>query len=59
MTSEEYESAISIACELGFENLYLQSLKTAVHNLPDFDNTENSFPLDLTNNQVNDKVGQL
>ena len=59
MTSEEYESAISIARELGFENLYLQSLKTAVHNLPDFDNTENSFPLDFNNNQENDKVGQL
>ena len=59
ITPEEYESAISMARELGFENLYLQSMETAVHNLPDFDNTENPFPLDRTHNQENAKIGQL
>jgi hypothetical protein len=59
ITPEEYESAISMARELGFENLYLQSMETAVHNLPDFDNTENPFPLDRTHNQENTKIGQL
>jgi putative pyruvate formate lyase activating enzyme len=38
ITPEEYESAISMARELGFKNLYLQSMETAVHNLPNFDN---------------------
>lgn len=59
ITPEEYESAISMARELGFENLYLQSMETAVHNLPNFDNTENPFPLDRTHNQENTKIGQL
>jgi len=59
ITSEEYESAISMARELGFESLYLQSMERAVHNLPDFDNTENPFPLDRTHNQENAKAGQL
>ena len=53
ITLEEYESAISMARELGFENLYLQSMETEVHNLPDFDNRENPFPLDCTQNQEN------
>jgi putative pyruvate formate lyase activating enzyme len=59
ITPKEYESAISMARELGFENLYLQSMETAVHNLPNFDNTENPFPLDRTHNQENVKIGQL
>ena len=53
ITIEEYESAIAMARELGIENLYLQSMETEVHNLPDFDNTENPFPLDCTQNQEN------
>ena len=59
ITPEEYESAISMARELGFESLYLQSMETAVHNLPDFDNTENPFPLDRTHNRENAKAGQV
>ena len=59
ITPEEYELAISMARELGFESLYLQSMETAVHNLPDFDNTENPFPLDRTHNQGIAKVEQL
>ena len=55
ITSEEYEKAIAMARDLGFENLYLQSMEAAVHNLPDFDNTDNPFPLDCTNNNI---VGQ-
>ena len=47
---EEYEKAIAMARDLGFENLYLQPMQTAVHNLPDFNNTENPFPLDCTHN---------
>ena len=57
ITSEEYERPISIARELGFESLYLQSMETAVHNLPNFENTEYPFPLDRTHNQGNAKVG--
>lgn len=53
ISPKEYESAIAMARELGFENLYLQSMQTAVHNLPDFDNTKNPFPLDRTHNQEN------
>jgi putative pyruvate formate lyase activating enzyme len=59
ITPEEYKSAISMDRELGFENLYLQSMETAVHNLSDFDNTENPFPLDRIHNLENAKVGQL
>jgi putative pyruvate formate lyase activating enzyme len=59
ITSEEYESAVSMARELGFESLYLQSMETAVHNLPNFNNTEDPFPLDRTHNQENAKAGQL
>ena len=55
ITSEEYEKAIAMARDLGFENLYLQSMEAAVHNLPDFDNTDNPFPLDCTHNNI---VGQ-
>lgn len=51
ITRDEYESAISMARELGFENLYLQSMETAVHNLPDFNDKENPFPLDRAHNQ--------
>lgn len=56
---EEYERAITMARELGFENLYLQPLEATVHNLPDFNNPENPFPLDRTHNQENFKAGQL
>ena len=55
ITSEGYEKAIAMARDLGFENLYLQSMEAAVHNLPDFDNTDNPFPLDCTHNNI---VGQ-
>jgi len=57
ITCEEYEHAITLAEELGFENLYLQSMQTAVHNLPDFDNTENPFPLDRAHNNENMQAG--
>jgi hypothetical protein len=30
-------------------------MEAAVHNLPDFDNTDNPFPLDCTHNNI---VGQ-
>jgi putative pyruvate formate lyase activating enzyme len=59
ITPEEYESAIYMARELGFENLYIQSMETAVHNLTDFDNAEHPFPLDRTHNQEKAKVEQL
>lgn len=57
ITGEEYEKAICMARELGFENLYLQSMETTVHNLPDFDNTANPFPLDRAHNQGSAKAG--
>jgi putative pyruvate formate lyase activating enzyme len=50
ITQEEYEKAITMARELGFESLYLQSMDTTVHNLPDFNNAEDPFPLDCTHN---------
>ncbi|MBT5551532.1 MAG: radical SAM protein [Nitrospina sp.] len=53
ITSEEYDKAITMARELGFENLYLQSMETTLHNLPDFDNTDDPFPLDCTHNKEN------
>jgi putative pyruvate formate lyase activating enzyme len=53
ITPDEYEKAITMARELGFESLYLQSMETAVHNLPDFKNKENPFPLDCTHNSEN------
>jgi putative pyruvate formate lyase activating enzyme len=53
ITSEEYEKAIAMAYELGLENLYQQTMETTVHNLPDFDNAEDPFPLDCTYNQEN------
>jgi putative pyruvate formate lyase activating enzyme len=59
ITREEYESGISMVRELGFESLYLQSMETAIHNLPDFDNTEHPFPLDRTYNQEKAIVEQL
>ncbi len=58
ITQDEYESAISMAQELGFENLYLQSMETTVHNLPDFNDMENPFPLDRAHNQDIVKAGQ-
>ncbi len=57
VTPEEYESAISMARELGFENLYLQSMEETVHNLPDFDNAANPFPLDRSHNEKSTRVG--
>ena len=51
ITKEEYENAIGIARELGFESLYLQFMESTVHNLPDFDDAENPFPLDKAHNQ--------
>ena len=44
---------------LDLKTYTLQSMETAVHNLPNFDNTENPFPLDRTHNQENAKIGQL
>jgi len=52
ITEEEYDSAIVMARELGFESLYLQSMQAEVHNLPDF-NKEIPFPLDCTHNLEN------
>ena len=57
ITKEEYENSLGMARELGFENLYLQSMETTLHNLPDFDNTDNPFPLDRTHNQENINLG--
>jgi putative pyruvate formate lyase activating enzyme len=57
ITGEEYEKAICMARELGFGNLYIQSMETTVHNLPDFDNTANPFPLDRAHNQGSAKAG--
>jgi putative pyruvate formate lyase activating enzyme len=56
ITKEEYENALDMAQDLGFENLYLQFIESTVHNLPDFDNAESPFPLDRTHNQKNVKV---
>ncbi len=53
ISREEYEGAINMARELGFENLYLQSMEAEVHNLPDFSNGGNPFPLDCTHNLEN------
>lgn len=52
ITPEEYEKAIAMAKDLGIENLYLQSMQMAVHNLPDFNNLDNPFPLDCTHNNI-------
>ncbi len=51
ITRREYESAIAMADELGFESLYLQSMDTEVHNLPDFNDIGNPFPLDCAHNK--------
>ncbi len=53
ITSEEYEQAIAWAKELGFESLFLQSLESKVHNLPDFSSPDSPFPLDRTRNHSN------
>ena len=53
ITQVEYDEAIAMARDLGFENLFLQSLETEVHNLPDFENTADPFPLDRAHNNEN------
>ncbi|MBC8283399.1 MAG: radical SAM protein [Nitrospinae bacterium] len=53
INSEEYEQAITWAKELGFESLFLQSLESQVHNLPDFSSPDNPFPLDRARNTIN------
>ena len=53
ITRDEYNQAIAWANELGFESLFLQSLESKVHNLPDFSSPNNPFPLDRTRNSLN------
>lgn len=53
ITSQEYEQATAWANELGFESLFLQSLESEVHNLPDFSKPDDPFPLDRTRNSIN------
>ncbi len=53
ITEEEYEQAIAWAKDLGFESLFLQSLESKVHNLPDFSSPDNPFPLDRARNLLN------
>ena len=50
---EEYEQAIIWAKELGIETLFLQSLESKVHNLPDFNSPDDPFPLDRVRNLSN------
>ena len=49
---KEYEEAISMAQDLGFETLYIQDLQSNLHNLPDFETSENPFPLDRAHNDL-------
>lgn len=58
LTANEYENAIQMAEELGFETVYIQKLETELHNLPDFDISENPFPLQQAYNN-DGKVGSL
>lgn len=53
ITCEEYDQAIVWAEELGFESLFLQSLESKVHNLPDFSSPDSPFPLDRARNLSN------
>ena len=53
ITMEEYEQAITWAKELGIETLFLQSLESKVHNLPDFNSPDDPFPLDRVRNLSN------
>lgn len=50
ITAEEYEETIRMARDLGFETLFVQDLKSDLHNLPDFLSSENPFPLDKAYN---------
>jgi putative pyruvate formate lyase activating enzyme len=44
-TVEEYQSAVDMAMDLGFEHVFIQRLDESVHNLPDFAKAESPFPL--------------
>lgn len=44
--SEEYEVVLKMARDLGIETVFSQDLEDELHNLPDFRETENPFPLD-------------
>ena len=52
VTLEEYDKALHMAADLGFETLFVQDLNSEMHNLPDFTRTENPFPLDRPHNSV-------
>ncbi len=51
ITVEEYNEAIRMSEELGFENLFIQRLDSPIHNLPDFRRPRNPFPLKKAYNE--------
>ena len=54
ITGEEYQQALNMARELGFEMVYTQDPDEDLHNLPDFRENENPFPLDRAFNAESD-----
>ncbi len=46
ITADEYEEALNMARDLGLETVFTQDPEEALHNLPDFEKSENPFPLD-------------
>jgi len=50
ITASEYQAALAMAGELGFETLFTQDPEDEVHNLPDFRNPNQPFPLDRVRN---------
>ncbi len=43
ITIEEYESAVQMAKDLGFENIFTQELDVSKHNMPNFEHQEAPF----------------
>ena len=51
ITLAEYDEAIRMAGELGFEHLLIQRMDSRLHNLPDFRKRENPFPMNKSCNE--------
>ena len=51
ITEDEYGEAIRMAEELGFERLLVQHMDFKLHNLPDFRNRHDPFPMKKAFNQ--------
>lgn len=51
ITTDEYDEAVRMAEELGFEYLLVQRMDSRLHNLPDFRKRKNPFPMRKTFNE--------